>query len=108
MIGRPRRLLCNKTTIDSNCNLLRTTRVSKSPFRELWIGQNFAEKVLPNENDIVRKLNSNKTQTFYQIMLRKYEPKSVLNDELPERNLQPVADFLRPYPIHNFTDQYKY
>ena len=46
---------------------------SKIPFREFrWIGPYVIEKVLPNANYIVRKLNSNKTQILHQISLRKY------------------------------------
>ena len=47
------------------------------------------EKVLPNENYIVRKLNSNKTQILHRIRLRKYEPNTVLQDISPQGNLQP-------------------
>ena len=46
------------------------------------------EKVLLNENYIVRKLNSNKTQILHRIRLRKYEPNTVLQDIRPEGNLQ--------------------
>ena len=44
----------------------------KIPFREYrWTGPYLVEKVLPNENYIVRKLNSNKTQILHRIRLRK-------------------------------------
>ena len=54
---------------------------SKIPFREFrCIGPYVIEKVLPNENYIVRKLNSNKTQILHRIRLRKYTPNSTLQD----------------------------
>ena len=63
---------------------------SKVPFREYrWTGPYVVEKVLPNENYIVRKLNSNKTQILHRIRLRKYEPNTALQDDRPEGNLQP-------------------
>ena len=64
--------------------------MSKIPFREYkWTGPYNVEKVLPNENYIVRKLNSNKTQILHRIRLRKYESITVLQDIRPEGNLQP-------------------
>ena len=48
---------------------------SKIPFRDFrWIGPYIVEKVLPNNNYIVRKLNTNKTQILHRIRLRKYNP----------------------------------
>ena len=59
---------------------------SKKPFREFrWIGPYLVEKVLPNNNYIVRKLNTNKTQILYRIRLRKYNPA-----KLPEDNYQEI------------------
>ena len=70
---------------------------SKIPFREFrWIRPYIVERVLPKENYIVRKLNSNKTQILLRIGLRKYEPKSVLRDERPEGNLQPDDEIFIP------------
>ena len=54
------------------------------------------ERVLPNENYIVRKLNSNKTQILHRIRLRKYEPHTVLQDIRPEGNLQPDDEIIIP------------
>ena len=46
---------------------------SQIPFRGFrWIGPYLVEKVLPNNNYIVRKLNTNKTQILHRIRLRKY------------------------------------
>ena len=70
---------------------------SKIPFREYrWTGPYNVEKVLPNENYIVRKLNSNKTQILHRIRLRKYEPNTVLQDVRPEGNLQPDDEIIIP------------
>ena len=72
-------------------------QVSKIPFREYrWTGPYIVEKVLPNENYIVRKLNSNKTQILHRIRLRKYEPNTVLQDIRPEGNLQPDDGIVIP------------
>ena len=57
---------------------------TKIPFRDFrWIGPYFAEKVLTNNNYIVRKLKTNKTQIPHKIRLRKYNP-----EESPEDNHQ--------------------
>ena len=70
---------------------------SKIPFREYrWTGPYVVEKVLPNENYIVRKLNSNKTQILHRIRLRKYETNTVLQDNRPEGNLQPDDEIIIP------------
>ena len=64
-------------------------QVSKIPFREYRLTRPYnVEKVLPNENYIVRKLNSDETQILHRIRLRKYEPNTVLQDIRPEGNLQ--------------------
>ena len=70
---------------------------SKIPFREFrWIGPYVIEKVLPNENYIVRKLNSNKTQILHRIRLRKYTPNTTLQDIRPEGNLQADDEIIIP------------
>ena len=70
---------------------------SKIPFREYrWTGPYIVEKVLPKENYIVRKLNSNKTQILHRIRLRKYEPNTVLQDIRQEGNLQPDDGIVIP------------
>ena len=56
----------------------------------------YCEKALPNENYIVRNLNSNKTQTLHRIRLRKYEPNNVLQDIRMEGNLQPDDEIIIP------------
>ena len=70
---------------------------SKILFREnRWTGPYIVGKVLPNENYIVRKLNSNKTQLLHRIRLRKYEPNTVLQDIRPEGNLHPDDEIIIP------------
>ena len=69
----------------------------KIPFREFrWIGPYVIEKVLPNDNYIVPKLNSNKTQILHRIRLRKYTPNTTLQDIRPEGNLQADDEFIIP------------
>ena len=59
-------------------------QVSEIPFRDFrWIGPYIVEKVLPNNNYIVRKLITNKTQILHRIRLRKYNP-----EKPPEDNYQ--------------------
>ena len=59
---------------------------SKIPFRDFrWIGPYLVEKVLPNNNYILRKLNTNKTQILHRIRLRNYNP-----EKHPEDNYQEI------------------
>ena len=54
---------------------------SKITFRNYrWTGPYFVEKVLPDKNYIVRKLNSNNTQILHCIRPRKYKPNTVLQN----------------------------
>ena len=49
---------------------------SKISFRDFrWVGPYLVEKILPNNNYILRKFNSNKTQILHRIRLRKYNPR---------------------------------
>ena len=62
---------------------------SKIPFRDFrWIGPYIVEKVLPNNNYIVRKLNTNKTQILHRIRLRKYNPEKPPEDNYQEAQWQ--------------------
>ena len=57
------------------------TQSTKIPFTEfLWTGPYTVEKVLPNNNYVVRKLGTNKTQTLHRIRLRLYPEKNRLLD----------------------------
>ena len=62
---------------------------SKIPFREFrWIRPYLVEKVLPNNNYIVRKLNTNKTQILQRIRFRKYNPEKPPEDNHQETQWQ--------------------
>ena len=57
------------------------TQATKFPFQEFrWIGPYKIEKVLPNNNYIVRRLGTNKTQLLHRILLRKFTPSAPLAD----------------------------
>ena len=46
------------------------------------------EKVLPNNNYIFRKLNTNKNQILHRIRLRKYNPENITEDNYQEAQWQ--------------------
>ena len=55
---------------------------SKIPFTEYrWIGPYRIAKVLPNNNYIVRRLNTNKTQILHRIRLKKFVSNTPLEDK---------------------------
>ena len=57
------------------------TQATKIPFREFrWCGLYKVEKVLPNNNYIVGRLGTNKTQLLHRIRLRKFTPQAPLAD----------------------------
>ena len=57
------------------------TQATKIPFREFrWCGPYKVEKILPNNNYIVRRLGTNKTQLLHRIRLRKFTPQAPLAD----------------------------
>ena len=48
---------------------------SINPFTEFrWIGPYFIEKVLPNNNYLVRKIGTNKTQVLHRMRMRQFTP----------------------------------
>ena len=70
---------------------------SKIPFRDFrWIGPHLVEKVLPNNNYIVRKLNTYKTQFLHRIRLRKYNPEKLPEDNYQEAQWQADDDIVVP------------
>ena len=70
---------------------------SKIPFREYrWIGPYRIEKVLPNDNYIVRRLNTNKTQILHRIRLKKFVPNTPLEDKYSKEKLQPDEEIIIP------------
>ena len=70
---------------------------SKITFRDLrWIGPYVIEKVLPNKNCAVRRINTNNTQNLHQVRLRKYNRYQPLDD--PYQNEQTQRDSIIVLP----------
>ena len=70
---------------------------SKIPIRDFrWIGPYVVEKLLPNNNYIVRKLNTNKTQILHRIRLRKYNPEKPPEDNYSEAQWQTDDNIVVP------------
>ena len=70
---------------------------SKILFRDFcWIGPYLVEKILPNNNYIVRKLNTNKTQILHRIRLRKYNTEKPPGDNYQEAQWQIDDNFVVP------------
>ena len=68
---------------------------SKIPFRDYrWVGPFIVQKALPNENYIVRRLNTNKTQILHRIRLKKFVPNQPLEDNFREERLQADEDII--------------
>ena len=54
---------------------------SKTPFTDLcWIGPYIIEKVSPNNNYLVPKIGTNKTQNLHRMRLRQFTPRQPLPD----------------------------
>ena len=54
---------------------------SKIPFTEFrWIGSYIVENALPNNNYLVRKLGTNKTQVLHRMRLRLFTPRQPIPD----------------------------
>ena len=70
---------------------------SKIPIRDYrWVGIFIIQKVLPNENYIVRRINTNKTQILHRIRLEKFVPDQPLEDNFREQRLQPDEEIVVP------------
>ena len=70
---------------------------SKIPFRDYrWVGPFVVQRVLPNENYIVRRINTNKTQILHRICLKKFVPNQPLEDNFREQRLQPDEEIVIP------------
>ena len=70
---------------------------SKIPFRDYrWVGPFLVQKVLPNENYIVRRINTNKTQILHRNRLKKFVPNQPLEDNFREQRLQPDDEIVIP------------
>ena len=61
-----------------------------------WVGPFIIQKVLPNENYIVRRLNTNKTQNLHRIRLKKFAPNQPLQDNFREERLQQDEEIVIP------------
>ena len=70
---------------------------SKIPFRYYrWVGPFIVQKVLPNENYIVRRINTSKAQILHQIRLKKFVPNQAHEDNFREQRLQPNEEIVIP------------
>ena len=63
----------------------------KNPFTDIrWIGPFIIERVLPNNNYLVRKIGSNRTQILHQLRLRQFTPRQPISDiPVTQREWQP-------------------
>ena len=70
---------------------------SKIPFRDYrWVGPFVIQKVLSNENYIVRRIDTNKIQILHRIRLKKFVPNQPLEDNFREQQLQPDEKIVIP------------
>ena len=70
---------------------------SKILFRDYrCVGLFIVQKVLPNENYIVRWFNTNKTQILHRICLEKFVPNQPLEDSFREERLQADEEIIIP------------
>ena len=69
---------------------------SKSPFTDFrWIGPYIVEKVLPNNNYVLRKFGTNKTQILHRRRLRKFTPRQPIPDiPVTPREWQPDPEII--------------
>ena len=69
---------------------------SKIPFTDFrWIGPYIIEKVLPNNNYLVRKIGTNKTQNLHRMRLRQFPPRQPLPDvPVTQREWQPDPEIV--------------
>ena len=73
------------------------SQASKIPFRDYrWIGPFVVQTVLSNDNCIVRRLNTNKTQILHCIRLKKFVPNAPLEDKYDGEKLQPENEIVIP------------
>ena len=70
---------------------------SKIPFRDYrHFGPFIIQRVLHNENYIVRRLNTNKTQILLRIRLKKFVPNQPFEDNFLEERLQQDGEIVMP------------
>ena len=78
------------------------SQASKIPFREYrWIGPFVIQKVLSNDNYIVRRLNTNKTQILHRIRKKKFVPNAPLEDKYDGEKIQPDNAIVARRLIHH-------
>ena len=65
---------------------------SKIPLTEFrWIGPYIIEKVLPNNNYLVLKIGTNKTQVLHRLRMRQFTtPNSQLTYKSRHKNINPI------------------
>ena len=69
---------------------------SKIPFTDFrWIGPSIIEKVLLNNNYLVRKIGTNKTQILHRMRLRQFTPRQPIPDTpVTPREWQPDPEVI--------------
>ena len=66
---------------------------SKIPFTEFrWVGPYIIERVLPNNNYVIRTVGTHKTQTLHRMRIRPFQPREPLTD------IQTTPKYRRPDP----------
>ena len=64
------------------------TQGSRMPFRDYrWISPFIVQKVFPNNNYIVRRLNTNKSKILHRIKLKKSCPKRLFGGQIQRRKV---------------------
>ena len=83
-------------TQTSRKRLYLTTKGSKNLFTEFrWIGPYIIEKVLPNNNYLVRKIDTKKTQVLHRMRLRQFTPRHPIPDKpITPREWQPDPEVI--------------
>ena len=70
---------------------------SKIPFRDYrWVGPFIVQKILPNENYIIRRLNTKTTQIMHRIRLKNIVPNQPLQVNFQEQRLQQDEEIVIP------------
>ena len=70
---------------------------SEIPFCDYrWVGPFVVQNFLPNENYIIRRINTNKTQILHRICLKKFVPNQPLVDNFRDERLQPDEEIVIP------------
>ena len=68
-------------------------KISSTGFR--WIGPYIIEKVLPNNNYVVRKIGNNKTHILHRMRLRQFTPRQPIPDiPVTPREWQPDPEVI--------------